>query len=96
MAELLVEASIHNNTNGQFSAFYKGEDGIGKFGGKKEIDLRRILAPIILQNPILSSSPCNVNISRMDTNEWVKKSSKEKMSLEACPPPGLGEWIRLI
>ena len=73
LAELLVEASIHNNTNGQFSAFYKGEDGIGKFGGKKEIDLRRILAPIILQNPILSSSPCNVNISRMDTNEWVKK-----------------------
>lgn len=73
LAELLVEASIHNNTNGQFSAFYKDENGVGKFGGKKEIDLQRILAPIILKKPLLSSSPCNVNISRMDTNDWVKK-----------------------
>ena len=72
LAELLVEASIHNNTNGQFSAFYKDEYGIGKFGGKKEIDLQRILAPIILKKPVLSTSPCSVNISRMDTNKWVK------------------------
>ena len=30
LAPLLVEASIHNNTNGQFSAFYKDENGVGK------------------------------------------------------------------
>ena len=33
LAPLLTEVSKHNNTNGQFSAFYKGEDGIGKYGG---------------------------------------------------------------
>ena len=25
---------------GQFSAFYKDENGIGKYGGKKEIDVK--------------------------------------------------------
>ena len=37
LAPLLVQASIHNNTNGQFSAYYKDGD-IGAFGGKKKID----------------------------------------------------------
>ena len=73
LAPLLVEASIHNNTNGQFSAFYKDENGIGKFGGKKEIDVKRITKPIKLPVPIFSPSPCNTTISRMDTNEWVKQ-----------------------
>ena len=48
LAPLLVEASIHNNTNGQFSAFYKGADGVGKYGGKKEVDLQRITKEICL------------------------------------------------
>jgi len=74
LAPLLVESSIHNNTNGQFSAFYKDENGIGKFGGKKEIDITRITTPIKLSEPIFSPHPCNVFISRMDTNEWVKKT----------------------
>jgi adenine-specific DNA-methyltransferase len=72
LAPLLVEASIHNNTNGQFSAFYKDAQGIGKFGGKKEIDIKRITTPITLPLPIFSPSPCEVNVSRMDTNQWIK------------------------
>ena len=72
LAPLLVEASIHNNTNGQFSAFYKDEEGVGKFGGKKEVDIKRITTPIKLPLPIFSPSPCNVNVSRMDTNQWIK------------------------
>ena len=72
LAPLLVEASIHNNTNGQFSAFYKDEHGVGKFGGKKEIDIKRITTPIKLPLPIFSPSPCNVSVSRMDTNQWIK------------------------
>lgn len=73
LAPLLVESSIHNNTNGQFSAFYKDENGIGKFGGKKEIDIKRITTSIKLQEPILSPHPCNIFVSRMDTNEWITK-----------------------
>uniref|UniRef100_A0A6C0C4M4 Methyltransferase n=1 Tax=viral metagenome TaxID=1070528 RepID=A0A6C0C4M4_9ZZZZ len=73
LAPLLVEASIHNNTNGQFSAFYKDESGVGKYGGKKEIDVKRITTPIKLPMPLFSPSNCNVNVSRMDTNQWVRK-----------------------
>ena len=43
---LIVQASIHNNTNGQFAAYYKDENGIGCFGGKKHIDLKRITGRI--------------------------------------------------
>ena len=39
---------------------------------KKEIDIKRITTPIKLPLPIFSPSPCNVNVSRMDTNQWIK------------------------
>ena len=70
LAPLLIQTSIHNNTNGQFSAFYK-KDGIGHFGGKNENDLLRITSPIILEEPILYNNKCNVHISRDDANLWV-------------------------
>lgn len=72
MGPLLVECSMHNNTNGQFSAFYKDGNGIGKLGGKKEIDLKRITKPITLTFPVLKTTKCLSNVSQMDTNKWVK------------------------
>ena len=71
LAMLLVESSIHNNTNGQFSAYYKNGD-IGHYGGKNEVDLHRITSPIKLSMPILNNSDNKVHISKLDTNEWVK------------------------
>ena len=85
LAPLLVECSIHNNTNGQFSAFYKNELGIGQFGGKKNIDLKRITKKIVLPFPVLSTIPCPINISRADTNEWIKK--QPEMDLVYYDPP---------
>jgi adenine-specific DNA-methyltransferase len=73
LATLLVKSSIHNNTNGQFSAFYKDENGVGKYGGKKEIDIKRITTPIKLEMPILSPKKCQVFVSKCDSNQWVKK-----------------------
>ncbi|MEE9573678.1 MAG: DNA adenine methylase [Candidatus Neomarinimicrobiota bacterium] len=73
LAQLLVQSSIHNNTNGQFSAFYKDANGIGKYGGKKEVDIKRITGNIILEEPIFSPNPCKVHIYQQDSNEWVKK-----------------------
>ncbi len=71
LAPLLVECSVHNNTSGQFSAFYK--DGqLGKLGGKKGIDLKRITKKIELQMPLFSSNECEVSISRSDTNAWAR------------------------
>ena len=72
LAPLLVECSIHNNTNGQFSAFYRDEKGLPCFGGKKGIDLSRITGEIRLRPPVLSDAPCQVKISRLPANQWVK------------------------
>ncbi len=74
LAPLLVEISIHNNTNGQFSAFFKdgNTNGKGLYGGKNGVDINRITQDIHIPYPIFNQNKCNVNISQMDTNEWVK------------------------
>lgn len=72
LASLLIKSSIHNNTNGQFSAFYKDERGIGKYGGKKEIDLKRITSDIRLELPVFHNNNCETFIYRQDVLDWVK------------------------
>jgi adenine-specific DNA-methyltransferase len=75
LAPLLVECSIHNNTNGQFSAFYKDETATkGEYGGKKGIDVKRIKQAIKVPYPIFDAHPCQVIISQMDTNTWAKET----------------------
>lgn len=74
LASLLVESSIHNNTNGQFSAFYKNKDNIGQYGGEKNIDTNRITQSITLKMPIWCDIPNvtkQVFISQQDTNKWI-------------------------
>ena len=74
IAPLIVQASINNNTNGQFSAYFKDENKEkGKFGGKKGVDLQRILRPIEPMLPILTNGKAKVIISQSDANEWTKK-----------------------
>lgn len=51
IAPLLSEASVKCNTCGIFKGFYKGKDGIGKFGGEKEAALERIKREIWLEYP---------------------------------------------
>lgn len=75
LAPLLVECSIHNNTSGQFSAFYKDETATkGEYGGRKGIDIKRITQPITVPYPIFDPHPCDVVITQMDTNEWAKET----------------------
>ena len=76
LAPLLVKCSMHNNTNGQFSAFYKNENKIGTYGGKNSIDIKRITKPISLEMPVLFNTNCKVYVNREDTNTWVKKLPK--------------------
>jgi adenine-specific DNA-methyltransferase len=75
LASLLVKVSIHNNTNGQFSAYYKNGEK-GQYGGKNNIDLNRITRPISLEYPIYENHNCQINIQKKDTNEWVKTLPK--------------------
>lgn len=85
LAPLLVEASIHNNTNGQFAAFYKDGE-IGAYGGKKGVDIGRITKDIYLPYPIFYPHPCDVIVSQMDTNKWVKQLP-EKLDIVYYDPP---------
>merc|ERR1711991_79862 len=73
LAPLIVQCSIHNNTNGQFSSFYKDEKKEkGMYGGKNSIDLNRIKKEIRPEMPLLTKHKANLNISQNDVLEWVK------------------------
>ena len=73
LAPLLTEVSMHNNTNGQFSAFYKGENGIGKYGGEKSVDVNRITKKIVIPYPLFNASECNVCVSKRDVMDWIRE-----------------------
>lgn len=87
LAPLLVQSSIHNNTNGQFSAYYKDGE-VGAYGGKNKVDTKRITKSIKLMEPIFHNNDTKVHISQMDTNEWIKSvSSKNKFDVVYYDPP---------
>ena len=72
LAPLLVQCSMYNNTNGQFSAYFKDKTKkVGKFGGHNEIDIKRITARIKPIMPLLTNHKVNVHISQKDVNEWI-------------------------
>ena len=74
LAPLLAECSMHTNTNGQFAAFYKDEDGVGAFGGKKKIDCKRITQLITLPYPLWNGSVSGdgtVSLHRKDAQAWA-------------------------
>ena len=86
LAPLLVESSIHNNTNGQFSAFFKDKNKkIGMFGGKNNIDIKRITGEIKIQEPLLLDTGAEPIITQLDTNEWIKNI--EPVDLIYYDPP---------
>ena len=86
LAPLLVECSIHNNTNGQFSAYYKNKEKTkGMYGGKGSVDLNRITGEILPKMPFLTSHKANINISQSNTNDWIK--TIPKVDLVYYDPP---------
>ena len=88
LAPLLVESSIHNNTNGNFAAYYKDGNDKGAYGGKNGVDVKRITQPITLPYPIFSKEKCKVHISQMDTNDWAKSlSDQTELDVVYYDPP---------
>ena len=74
LGPLLYEASTKNNTSGVFKGFYKNsETKIGQFGGNGKNALKRILADIELNLPVLSNYNCNVHVLQGDSNEICKQ-----------------------
>ena len=69
---LLIQASIHVNTSGQFKGFHKNkETGLGQWGGSGENDLKRILGAIKLEMPVWSKDTYEPHISQKDTNVLI-------------------------
>ena len=86
LGPLLVQCSIHNNTNGQFSAYYKNEEKTkGMYGGKGLCDLKRITGEILPMMPVLTEHKANIHISKMDANKWIK--TIPKVDLVYYDPP---------
>ncbi len=77
IALLLYEAATHANTSGVFKAFHKG------FGGHGSDALKRIMAPMELEYPVLSDGPAG-KVGSADAAEWVRGKSADLCYLD--PP----------
>lgn len=84
LANLIIKASIHNNTSGVFKGFHK-KDGIGHFGGRGENALERIKGEISLEMPIFSDRECAVTVTQKDTNQLVQEI--DEVDLVYYDPP---------
>jgi len=74
LGPLLSEASVHANTAGVFKGFYKDRvTGIGQFGGTTRDALKRILADIVLEAPVLSRFECDYEVFQDDANRVVRR-----------------------
>ena len=81
MAPLLVECSIHANTNGQFASFFKGG-----FGGKTGTDLKRITQDIRIPYPIFDPHVCNTVVTQMDVFDWTDQLPRDLDVIYFDPP----------
>lgn len=85
IAPLIYEASVHNNTGGVFKGFYKGKNGIGKFGGEKANALGRIKGEIRLKMPVFSNFSCDFSVSQKDAADFAKDC--ERVDIAYFDPP---------
>ena len=84
LAQLIIKASIHNNTSGVFKGFHK-KDGIGHFGGAGENALTRIKGEIILETPIFADIENETIVYCEDINTLINKL--EPVDLAYYDPP---------
>ena len=69
LGNLLYEASVKTNTSGVFKGFYKNSHTKkGQYGGDGENALKRILADIHIQKPVLSNHNCDFFVLQGDSN----------------------------
>ncbi|RRD93469.1 DNA modification methylase [Clostridiales bacterium COT073_COT-073] len=74
LAPLLYEASVHVNTGGVFKGFYKdSETGLGRFGGRAENALSRIMGKIEIKAPVFSNFSAQISVSQADANTRIKE-----------------------
>lgn len=88
LGPLLSKASIHANTGGVFKGFYKDKHtGIGKFGAAAGDAVRRILAPIELEVPVLSRVDTEHHVYQQDANQLASTLPEDGFDLVYIDPP---------
>lgn len=88
LVPLLTKASIHTNTAGVFKGFYKGKNGIGKFGGEGENALSRIMKPIRLEKPIWNEeNNYRCTCSNDNINNFIKIIPNNSIDIIYLDPP---------
>ena len=74
LGPLLSKASVHANTAGVFKGFYKNRHtGVGQFGGSGFDALKRILARITLEVPVLSLFECDYEVYQENANVLARR-----------------------
>jgi adenine-specific DNA-methyltransferase len=87
LVPLLIKASIHVNTAGVFKGFYKGYNGIGKFGGEGENALSRIMKEIRLELPLWNEENDYTCIcSNSNINDFIKSIPNDIDIIYLDPP----------
>ena len=86
MGPLLYSCSVHTNTNGNFSGYYRSTQG-RPWGGDRHIDEKRITAPIKIDIPLFPDYPLpgGVHIGCMDATEWC--TSLPRTDIVYIDPP---------
>lgn len=85
LGALIYEASVHVNTSGIFKGFYKGKDGIGKFGGEGENALQRILGEIDPKFPVFCPNKTENIITQMEASELI--ANGDEYDITYIDPP---------
>lgn len=86
LGPLMVEASIHTNTSGIFRGFHKGDDGIGKFGGRHSAgNESRITQDIHVFVPTLVDADCDFHSTQLDVEDAAGRLSD--LDLAYYDPP---------
>jgi len=78
LASLLYQCATHTNTSGVFKACHKG------FGGHGKDALKRIMAPIHLETPVLIDSAERAEVFRLDASKFLSGRSGDICYLD--PP----------
>ncbi len=65
LGALILEAAVHTNTSGVFKAYHRG------FGGHSGDALKRIMARMELEPPLVPDAP-PASVSRMDATEFAR------------------------
>lgn len=87
LAPLLIKASVHTNTSGQFQAFHKNRAGLGAWGGEFAKCLPRITGTIKLDAPIFSKSDYTGYAHNLDVCNCLKSFADGHLDIVYLDPP---------